>query len=88
MAGRGWTGVLEGFRTTEVCGIVSIWFDILLLEGPPCPQPRQDLEICFLCAALLRWMYPRLDTANTTLEPMLNFLVQDDAGWREAFVST
>lgn len=83
---RRWTGVLEGFRTTEVCGIVSIWLDILLRRST-LPQPRQDLEICFLCAAFLRWMCPRLDT-NTTLESMLNFLVRDDAGWREAFVST
>jgi len=48
-------GALEGFRTTEVCGIVSIWLDILQRRST-LPQPRQDLEICFLCAALVRWM--------------------------------
>lgn len=70
--GRRWKGAPDGFRTTEVCGIVSIWLDILESRST-LPQPCQDLEICFLCAPSCGGCSHASDKNITPSKSMVNF---------------
>lgn len=70
--GRRWKGAPDGFRTTEVCGIVSIWLDILESRST-LPQPWQDLEICFLYAPSCGGCSHASDKNITPSKSMVNF---------------